>query len=450
MIKKTLALFICIIMICILFAGCSKKGKTVIYNKDGEKIATIIDLDNIKSELKNNEKRFFAEYAISEAVEIIKSTKKCNVEEAKDTLRKEASIYTTLDENILKQIKNHYNDSNIGKTELGCAVTDINGTLLAIFSNKDENYATKKQNPHSAFKPLSVYSPALDKGIINWSTVFDDSPYKKVKTDNKGMRDWPANADGKYSMKKVCVCDAVAKSLNTVAVKVLAEYGVMNSVEFLQSNFGLSLKSEQKRATVKNEDEIIGNIALGSINEGCSPVDMAGYYQIFANGGNYSKPHSIIKITDKNGKEIYNYKEKSKRVIKETTAYIMNKMLQNVVTAIDGTGKDARIKGVLVGGKTGTGDTNDGNWFVEFTPEYVCSVWHGKGLAKNTSPAVFSAIMTPVTEYSQTKTAKFQYVSGVSQQAYCKESGKMLKYSCNSMDIGFYTMDNIPNTCDIH
>lgn len=437
-------------MICCLFTGCSKKGKTIIYDNGGKIIATVTDLDSVNSELKDDEKRFFAEYAISEAVEIIKSTKKCNVEEAKDTLRKEASIYTTLDEKILKQIKNHYNDSNIGKTELGCAITDINGTLLAIFSNKDENYATKKQNPHSAFKPLSVYAPALDKGIINWSTVFDDSPYKKVKTDNKGMRNWPANADGKYSMKKVCVCDAVTKSLNTVAVKALAKYGVMNSVEFLQSNFGLSLEAEQKRASIKNEDEIIGNIALGSISEGCSPVDMAGYYQIFANGGNYAKPHSVTKITDKDGKEIYNYKKKTKRVIKETTAYIMNKMLQNVVTAIDGTGKDARIKGVLVGGKTGTGDTNDGNWFVGFTPEYVSSVWHGKGLAKNTSPAVFSAIMTSVTANITGKTQNFPTVSGISQQAYCKESGKMLKYSCHTMDVGFYTADNIPQICDIH
>ena len=450
MIKKTLALFICIIMICCLFTGCSKKGKTIIYDNGGKIIATVTDLDSVNSELKDGEKRFFVEYAISEAVEIIKSTNKCNDKEAKAILRKEASIYTTLDENILKQIKNHYNDSNIGKTELGCAVTDTNGTLLAIFSNKDENYATKKQNPHSAFKPLSVYAPALDKGIINWSTVFDDSPYKKVNTDNKGMRDWPANADGKYSMKKVCVCDAIAKSLNTVAVKVLAEYGVMNSVEFLQSNFGLSLEEELKRASVKDEDEIIGNIALGSISEGCSPVDMAGYYQIFTNGGNYAKPHSITKITDKNGKEIFNYKQESKRVIKETTAYIMNKMLQNVVTAVDGTGKDARIRGALVGGKTGTGDKNDGNWFVGFTPEYVCSVWHGKGLTKNTSPAVFSAIMTAVTENSQSKTAKFPSVSGVSQQAYCKESGKMLKYSCHTMDVGFYTADNIPQICDIH
>ena len=177
---------------------------------------------------------------------------------------------------------------------------------------------------------------------------------------------------------------------------------------------------------------------------------MAGYYQIFANSGNYSKPHSITKITDKGGKEIYNYKEKSKRVIKETTAYIMNKLLQNVVTAVDGTGKDARIKGVLVGGKTGTGDTNDGNWFVGFTPEYVCSVWHGKGLTKNTSPAVFSAIMTAVTENSQTKTAKFPSVSGVSQQAYCKESGKMLKYSCKKMEIGYYDSQHIPDVCNIH
>ncbi|MCQ2741246.1 MAG: hypothetical protein MJ210_03925, partial [Alphaproteobacteria bacterium] len=123
MIRKIISLFICIITVCCLFAGCSKKGKTLICDNSGKIIATVTDLDSVNSELKDDEKRFFVEYAIGEAIEIIKSTNKCNDEEAKAILRKEASIYTTLDENILKQIKNHYNDSNIGKTEFGCAVT---------------------------------------------------------------------------------------------------------------------------------------------------------------------------------------------------------------------------------------------------------------------------------------------------------------------------------------
>lgn len=447
MIKKAVCILISVMTAC-SFAGCKKKGATFVYDNSGKLIATITDLDNIKFSLKADSRRFFVEYAINEAIEVIKSKNNCDDAEAKDFLRKEIAIHTTLDENIFNQIEKYYEGSNIGKTDFGCAITDVNGTLLATYSNSERDCSSSKVKPHSAFKPLSVYAPAIDNNTVNWSTLFDDSPYKKINTDNSGVRDWPSNADGKYSMKKVCVCDAIAKSLNTVAVKCLSKYGVMNSVEFLQNNFGLSLQSEQKRASLKDEDEIIGNIALGSISGGCSPIDMAGYYQIFANGGIYTKPHSITAIKDKSQNSIYNYSPNSKRVIKDTTAYIMNKMLQGVLTAVDSTGKDAQIKGVLAGGKTGTGDSNDGNWFVGFTPEYVCSVWHGKGLTKNISPAIFCSVMKEVTKNSTKR--NFDIPAGIEQQAYCKESGKLLTYNCNSMDVGYYASDNIPKICETH
>lgn len=448
MIKKLL----CCLLPLIILAGlvsCKKEGKTSVYDKAGNLIATVTDLDDVYASMKNDGRRFYVKSAIDEAIDNIKTAKNCGSDEAKEMLRKESSVYTCFDGQIFDCINKHYKVDGVEKTELGIAITDTEGNLLATFSNSQNDISVKKASPHSAFKPLSVYAPAIDENKACWSTVYFDSAYKTVFSQETGEREWPSNADGKYSMENVTVCDAIKKSLNTVAVKCLSDYGVMKSVAFLQDNFDIKLEEEQKRATMSDADEIIGNIALGSIIEGCSPVDMAGYYQIFANSGNYTKPHCVTEIKDKNGSSLYLYSQTKKRVIKETTSFVMNRLLQNVISS-DGTGKEAHLDGISVGGKTGTGDDNEDNWFIGFTPQYVCAVRHGPGKEKNMSPAVFSSVMTAVTEQTENKILNYPSAAGIVQSAYCKESGMLLKFSCKKMDIGYYTEDNIPNMCNMH
>ena len=138
------------------------------------------------------------------------------------------------------------------------------------------------------------------------------------------------------------------------------------------------------------EEEVLGNLGMGYLREGVSPVDMAGYYQIFANGGKYYKPTAIYEIKDNSGKSIYKRNVSINQVIEKSTADIMNLLLQEVVSE-NGTGKDAMIDGLAVGGKTGTGEK--GNWFVGFTPEYTCAVWHSTQLEKNYGCKIFSKIL---------------------------------------------------------
>ena len=450
MIKKFISILLTLIM-GLSFVSCKSKGNLNIYDSKGELIVTITDMDDIENNLEDKNEKSFIEFSVSEALGIIKGEFNCDSDRAEKILMENCSIYTSFDKSLYKCIAEHYNDNDIGKTPFGCVISDINGTVLATYSggSKKENFATKKANPYSAFKPLSVYAPALDENLICWSDTYKDSPYKTISSKESKSSAWPQNADGKYSMTDVCISEGIKKSLNTVAVKCLADYGVMKSIAFLQNNLGLKLEDEQKKATMSDPDEIIGNVAMGYISEGCSPVDMAGYYQIFVNGGKYTLPHCITKIVDSNEKEVYIYNPETKPVIKETTSFIMNKLLQGVVQN-GGTGKAAHINGVLVGGKTGTGVTDDGNWFVGFTPEYVCSVWHGSGMPKNTSPEIFSSVMTDVIKIHPTKAVDFPSASGIKQEAFCAESGKLLKYSCRKMEIGYYVSENIPDVCEIH
>ncbi|MBQ0110469.1 MAG: penicillin-binding protein [Oscillospiraceae bacterium] len=431
--------------------SCSARGEIKFYDAQGNLMATVKDINNIAEDLKDKNQKSFIEYAVSDALSKIKEQSKCDDNAAKNILLKNCSVYTSFDPTVYKSIVNHYNDNGIEKTPFACVITDTEGLVAATFSSgSDEvNYATKKLDPYSAFKPLSVYAPALDENKITWSSVYKDSPYKNITTEEGKTSAWPQNADGKFSMTDTCVCEGIKKSLNTVAVKCLADYGVMKSIGFLQDKFGFKLEDEQKKASMSDPDEIIGNIAMGYISEGCSPVDMAGYYQMFANGGKYNVPHCVTKIIDSNNREIYTYSLKPKQVIKETTAFIMNRLLQGT-TATGGTGKQAHLNGVLVGGKTGTGVTDDGNWFIGFTPQYVASVWHGKGMPKNTSPAVFSSIMKDVINSTPKKTADFPSAVGIKQEAFCMESGKLLKASCRKMSVGYYISENIPEVCNMH
>lgn len=446
MFKKTISVFICLIIIFSL-VSCKSSSKITFKDKNGKTIATITDEKDIKMQLTDKDMYSYIDIALNEAIENLKSSLDCDEKKAKKKLFSSYTVYTCFDGEVYNCVKEHKNDVKMTDVPFGLSVADTSGNLLATLSSEKENYADKKTNPCSSFKPLSVYAPAVENNTICWSDTFEDSPYNQVfsETDGKPTA-WPQNANGKFSYKNTCVSEGIKKSLNTVAVKALNKYGVLNSIDFLKQNFDISLDFEEKKANVYGEDEVIGNIALGYIQSGCSTVDMAGYYQIFANGGSYKKASSIIKITDSSGKTVFENDSKAKNVIKGTTAFIMNKLLENVVSD-DGTGSDAQIEGVPVCGKTGTSDDNKNNWFVGFTPDYVCAVWHGLTY-KNNSPAIFNSVISPLTKTEST--TAYPVPEGIRKEAFCTESGNLIKMTCKEMSVGFYVSEKVPGICNIH
>lgn len=452
--KKTTICFLTVIILMetIFVSGCSsgKRKKLQILDGNGKELVTLKNISDERTELDGNDCRAYFEVVLSEGEELISDLHGCSVEQARDyLLNNDCTIYTAFDNSIFNSVKKAYEKYGTDQLSFGCAVTDLHGKLLAVYSagKEDENYvnyASKKTPPYSSFKPLSVYTPAIENNLAVWSSVYKDSPIKKIERQNGKKTDWPANATGIYTHEDTSIAYAIKTSLNTVAVRCMQTLGVNNSLNFLERKLGLSLAYEKKKADVYGEEEVIGNVALGYLYGGVSPIDMAGYYQIFANSGSYCRPHTILKICDKSGKTVYDCRAEEQQIIKNTTAYIMNRLLQNVVSA-GGTGEKARCDGVYVGGKTGTGDY--GNWFVGFTPQYTCAVWHGTELAKNHCCEIFSEA---VSGFENKTGMNFSNCAGITKAVYCCESGMLFSEKCRKADMGYYVADLIPEVCNKH
>ncbi len=443
-ITLSIALAVNLAVFSIAAGGCSP-GCLTIKDKSGSELAVLSSAELDEASPYNA----YLDAVLTEIIDIVAEMNSCTEEKAKTFLfDNNYTIDTCFDTEIYSAIDAAYSESDVNGEPFGCAVTDLNGGLCAVYSSDFSdgvNYSIAGFSPYSTLKPLSVYAPVIENKTAYWSKVYEDSPFTQIKENSGNAVNWPENATGLYSNENTTVFQAIKESLNTVAVKCLDDYGVLNSISFLRDNFDINLDFEYKKAA-SAENEVIGNLAMGYLYEGVSPKDMAGYYQIFANGGKYSVPKAITKVTDSGGNVKYERKDDSKQVISESTSYIMNKLLQGV-TEIGGTGTEAKPDGIPAGGKTGTGTANDCHWFVGFVPEYSCAVWHGGSMEKNYSPLIFNKIMSGINLENQ---KLFPEADGVKQAVFCKESGLLCTQYCTQIDLGYYFADSEIGYCKIH
>jgi len=229
------------------------------------------------------------------------------------------------------------------------------------------------RQPGSTAKPLVVYAPALEHGGYYPGTVFDDMP---VKFSNGTGGAWaPVDYDTETSGWKglITMREAVRDSVNVYAVKLMQSLGVNYSWQFAKNNLGLNMTENDRFLT----------LALGTFQ--ISTLQMASAYGTFANNGVKTEPYSVLKVVGPDGNTIVENTPSQKRVMKETTAYVMNDLLRTVVTS--GTGTRARIGNWYICGKTGTTSLdpekygyktgNPDAWFAGYSPKYVGVVWMG-------------------------------------------------------------------------
>ncbi|MBQ9860206.1 MAG: hypothetical protein IJO76_05980 [Clostridia bacterium] len=448
---KRLSWFLCLSLLLGCLTGC-RGGGVAVYDSAGEVIATPTSMEFSAEQLTDEMYDSYVRTVLNEAVVVLQEVYDYRADEAERALfRGDFAVYTAADSAVFEAIAEMYGAYAAEGLPLGCAVTDLHGGLCAVYSGGEEAYALEKRSPHSAMKPLSVYAPAMEKGLIDWSTRVTDKPYKQIKTETGTVRDWPVNPSGGYTYKNTTLYECVRQSLNTAAVACLSKLTVTDSLSFLQDAFGMELSYEQNAAALYGEEEVIGNLALGSLYEGITPAQLAGYYQMFGNGGQYQRPCAIREIRDRNGKVVYTYTPAPKQVLSEDTAYIMNRLLQGVVRP-GGTGDAARFGNVPLVGKTGTGSMEEGdNWFVGVTPQYSCAVWHGigagVGAGENIAARLFAEIFAKIP--SQTVT-DFPRCATVRKVICCSESGLEYTDACGRMQIGYYAADRVPTVCTEH
>lgn len=382
--------------------------------------------------------------AVNHAIEIFVNENDLSEAQAEKHLFKNVTeIKTNLDKATFDEIAQGYEKQKLESgTNCYIATTDLHGKLTAVFSNGAEALGSmSKTYAGSTIKPISVYAPAIESGKANWSSVFIDSPVTKIREDNGEMSDWPVNSNNQYTQEDMLLTDALANSTNTIAVKLLQALGVQNAIDVLENDYGINVDYEKTKIEGTDETEVLGNIALGYLYNGVSAIDMAGYYQPFANGGTYCKPTAVDELL-KNGEVVYKSQYEEKRVFSLETSVIMNEMLQLVVKY--GTGEEARIKGIDVGGKTGTTSGNADNWFAGFTPDFTCAVYHSFSSEGNQCPEIFKNAF----ENSELKNQEYPESNKIVREFYCEKSGLLRGNNCVFSSRGYYTVGQRLARCD--
>jgi penicillin-binding protein 1A len=213
--------------------------------------------------------------------------------------------------------------------------------------------ATAKRQPGSAFKPF-VYLTAIEAGLTP-DTVRQDAPL-----DVKGWK--PENYSREY-FGPVTLTQALAMSLNTVAVRLGLEVGPKNVVRTAH-RLGIASKLDAN-----------ASIALGTSE--VSLVELVGAYAPFANGGMGVSPHVVNRIRTVEGNKVLYARQPDQlgQVIEPRNVAMMNTMMQE--TLLSGTAHKAELPGWMAAGKTGTSQDFRDAWFIGYTSQMVTGVWLG-------------------------------------------------------------------------
>ena len=389
-------------------------------------------------------------------------------------------IYTTVDVNIQAHLENIYSTSdnfpsihNEEYPQSASVITDTNGKILALVGgigektgNRIFNRATMaKRHPGSSIKPIGVYAVAFEYDTLYWSSLIDDYP---INPDDPQHQWYPRNYYGSY-MRMVTVDQAIQRSINTVAVKLAEKLGPQTVFDFMHDDLNMYNLIDRY---VTSDGRVLGDIssapmALGALTQGVTPLEMAGAYQIFANGGYFTTPYCYTEVRDADGKIVLRADTTKRQVLSPDTADLMNKLLQRVVSGPNGTGGSAGFAGMPIGGKTGTSSEDVDQWFIGFTPYYVCQVWLGyddqmtydkygnlvtnrinyyTGGHRYPPPVLFRDIMQPIHEGLEYK--NFPDSGELVQREYCADSGKLAGPNCGNVMNGWYKQSSLPGICN--
>lgn len=397
-------------------------------------------------------------------------------------------IYTVMDREIQGILDEYYSDTSNFSNGNGAEIPQssmividsrtgdilgVAGAVGAKSGNRIQNYATYSVRPAgSVVKPLSTYAPALESGLITWSTVYDDTPvnFGNYNLDaSKGKivepSPWPKNSGNTYR-GLTNINYAIEHSVNTVTVKVLEDLGITESFDFLYNKLKMtsliSSKTLDDGSVITDRD--YAALALGQFNYGVTVREITAAYSIFANDGIYNDYRSYYTVTDSSGQEVLENKYHGEAVISEENADIMTLMLQNVVES--GTATDITLdKKIACAGKTGTTQNKYDTWYIGYTPYCIGGVWFGYEYPKaltdysgNKCIEIWDEVMTLIHEkYENGEYSEFDISSEIVEYEYCVDSGKAFTSACkidprgDRAEVGYFVKGTEPTSpCDKH
>ncbi len=371
------------------------------------------------------------------------------------------------------------------RTQAAMVTLDYNGNVIAMVGGLGEKtrdltlnraYNVTRQTG-STIKPIGAYALGIEYGLVNWSTMLNNSPlYLKqdmvirdedyvnrnglsglsdqaLRAYPNAWRSWPKNYGGNYGDNTdLPLWNGLARSLNTIAIRVGDLVGASTIFNFVHNTLQLD--------TLDPVNDVgLAPMVMGSQTHGVTPMALAAAYQIFYDG-QYTTPHLYTRVLDRDGNIYLESNATSYQALTTQTATVMNRLLKNVLYSNVGTasGNYPRAGGMESFGKTGTASDEKDLWFVGGTPYYVTAVWWGYdapydmtqtlGSQAKTRSCVLAwkALMEEVQADLPYK--EFPLDGTVVQRSYCTQSGLLASGSCPSTAVGYYKPDDLPDVCN--
>ena len=393
-------------------------------NKDEYEQAKSEELDFVRGE---NEPSGSSPYTYYE--EVVLSDVISDLAEAKGISRKAASqlvhnagyeIYACIDPDIQAKVDAVYTNldelpqsRNGTKTQLQSGIVIIDqytGEIKALSGGTGKktisyglNRATDTTRPPgSSIKPISVYGPAVEYGLISPSTLVLDADETHVQLAHTTW--YPKNSPNTYD-GVISILTALQKSKNTVAAQIMDKLTPTASLEFLRSRLGVT--------SLIDADADYAAMSLGEPHYGITVREMAQAYTALANDGTFTYARSYSMVKDRTGKIILDNQPKTIQAFSQETARTMTYMLNNAATY--GTGSESRLSNMPVAGKTGTTTANRDRWFCGYTPYYTCAVWTGydapeyMSFSGNPATQIWQKVMSAVHEGLEYKDFNISY-----------------------------------------
>lgn len=337
-------------------------------------------------------------------------------------------------------------------------IDQATGYIKAICGGRGEkngnltlNRATdSKRQPGSTFKVLAAYVPALDTAGMTLATSYEDE--ETNYSNGTPIKNWYSGYRGRQTIRT-----AIKDSMNIITVKCFQDVTPQVGYDYL-CNMGITtLKNGETSVNGIAENDVNESMCLGGLTEGVTNLELTAAYASIANNGTYVEPTFYSKVLDHDGNVLIDNTPETKQVMKDTTAWLINNAMQDVVTS--GTGTAARLSsGMVVSGKTGTTSNNYDYWFCGSTPYYTAGVWMGYDSNtdfsnSNYHKVIWRKIMDDIVNTEKQDTsATFKKPDDIVTAKVCATSGMLpAEGQCKSTVTEYFAKGTVPTkTCEVH
>ena len=396
-------------------------------------------LDEIIKDLSSTRKisTSFAENYLSLSGLTIQSTQKTSIQEAteKELEKKTYAIQSK-------------NQKDVTSQSAMIIVDHSNGQVLACVGGLGEktsrglNRATSStRQTGSAGKPISVLVPGFCENVITGASVFVDIE----TTFDDGTEEGYTPTDYNGFQGAITLRRSVESSQNIPFVKIMEKITPSTSIKYMR-RMGIT-------SLTKVDDNL--NLALGGLDKGISPLELAGAYSTIANDGTYIEPTFYIDIKNSNGKTIITSSQNTQKVFNKDIAYIIKELLTQPVKGTYGTATYCSIPNIETSAKTGTTNENYDRWLCGFTPYYTAVTWFGFDQnetinfnGKNPAGIIWANVMKNIHKDLEIK--NFEKPTTVQEATICPTSGKVANAKCTNTYTEYFIRGTIPETCNVH